>query len=261
MTDPTGRPTTGQDRPRTSTSARRTPTALPHYPAPQQVHPPLLSPGYRSTVLRAPRRSPLALPQGLTEVTGPLLGADRVGPTDHDLTRQHAGEPIGQRIVVHGRVVDSNGRSVPRTLLEVWQANAAGRYRHSRDNWPAPVDPNFTGVGRTLTDAEGRYRLVTVKPGAYPWKNHDNAWRPAHIHFSLFGQAFTQRLVTQMYFPDDPLFAQDPIFNSVPDPRARQRMVSRFDLARTEPEWALAFTFDIVLRGRNATPFADDDDD
>ncbi|MFI7551370.1 protocatechuate 3,4-dioxygenase subunit beta [Micromonospora sediminimaris] len=225
------------------------------------AHPPLLSPGYRSTVSRAPQQPLTYLPQRLTEVTGPLLGEGRLGELDHDLTRQHDGEPLGQRIIVHGRVLDGDGRVVPHTLVEIWQANAAGRYRHAADTWPAPLDPNFTGVGRALTDADGRYRFVTVQPGAYPWRNHDNAWRPAHIHFSLFGRAFTQRLVTQMYFPGDPLFFQDPIFNSVRDERARQRMVARYDHAATRPEWALAYEFDIVLRGREATVFEDEDDD
>jgi len=224
-------------------------------------HPPLDSPDYRSTALRHPSRPLVALPQRLTEVTGPLLGEDRVGEHDHDLTRQHAGEPAGQRIIVTGRVLDGDGRPVPRTLVEIWQTNAAGRYRHPVDNWPAPLDPNFDGVGRAMTDAEGRYRFVTVKPGAYPWKNHDNAWRPAHIHFSLFGRAFTQRLVTQMYFPDDPLLGQDPIVNAVPDPAARARLVSAYDHAVTQPEWALGFTWDIVLRGRDATPLEEPHDD
>jgi protocatechuate 3,4-dioxygenase beta subunit len=218
----------------------------------------LLYPAYRSTVLRAPSRPLTLLPHLLTEVTGPLLGADRVGKLDHDLTRQHAGEPLGERIIVTGRVLDSDGRPVPDSLVEVWQANAAGRYRHSGDQHPAPLDENFTGVGRCMTDQDGRYRFVTVKPGAYPWKNHHNAWRPAHIHFSLFGRAFTQRLVTQMYFPGDPLFDHDPIFNSIPDPIARQRLVARFDLGVTEPEWALGYQFDIVLRGRDATPMEDE---
>ena len=224
------------------------------------VHPDYLYPAYVSTRARAPGEKLLALPESLTELTGPVLGADRVGKDDDDLTRAHGAEPIGQRIVVEGRVLDSDGRAVPHTLVEIWQANAAGRYRHAVDDWPAPLDPNFTGVGRTLTDADGSYRFTTIKPGAYPWRNHHNAWRPAHIHFSLFGQAFTQRLVTQMYFPDDPLFSQDPIYNSVPE-AARTRMVSRFDLDRTRPEWALAFTFDIVLRGRDATPFESEADD
>ncbi|GAA5126592.1 protocatechuate 3,4-dioxygenase subunit beta [Haloechinothrix salitolerans] len=219
-------------------------------------HPPLDSPGYRSTALRHPTQPLTLLPHRLTEVTGPLLGPGRIGPLDHDLTRQHAGEPIGQRIIVYGRVLDADGRPIPDSLVEIWQANAGGRYRHTGDRWPSPLDPNFDGVGRTLTDADGRYEFVTIKPGAYPWRNHDNAWRPAHIHFSLFGRSFTQRLVTQMYFPDDPLFGQDPIFNSVPE-RARSRLIARFDLDRTQPEWALAFEFDIVLRGRDATPLED----
>jgi protocatechuate 3,4-dioxygenase beta subunit len=178
-----------------------------------------------------------------------------VGPLDHDLTRQHDGEPVGQRIFVVGRVLDGNGRPVPHTLVEIWQANASGRYRHPRDDWPGALDPNFTGAGRAASDADGRYLFVTVRPGAYPWKNHRNAWRPAHIHFSLFGQSFSQRLVTQMYFPDDPLFFQDPILNSIPDPAARQRLIARYDHDATRPEWALGFHFDIVLRGRDATPF------
>jgi protocatechuate 3,4-dioxygenase beta subunit len=222
--------------------------------APEGTHPPLRYAQYRSTGLRAPSQPPVVLRHRLTEITGPLLTGD-IGPTDHDLTAQHPGEPIGQRIVVFGRVLDSDGRAVPDTLVEVWQANAAGRYAHARDNWPAPLDPNFTGGGRVLTDSRGDYSFTTVRPGAYPWGNHHNAWRPAHIHFSLFGQAFTQRLVTQMYFPDDPLFAQDPIFNSVPDEAARRRMVSTFDLDATRADWALAYRFDIVLRGRDQTPF------
>jgi protocatechuate 3,4-dioxygenase, beta subunit len=221
------------------------------------THPPYLYPDYQSSRLRAPSRPLTLLPQRLTEVTGPLLGEGRVGPLDHDLTRQHQGEPIGQRIIVSGRVLDGDGRPVPRTLLEVWQTNSAGRYSHRVDQHPAPLDPNFTGVGRALTDDDGRYRLVTIHPGAYPWRNHPNAWRPAHIHFSLFGRAFTQRLITQMYFPGDPLFGQDPIFNSIPDPAARQRLIASFDLDTTVPEWALGYHFDIVLRGRAATPMED----
>ncbi|HWB38076.1 MAG TPA: protocatechuate 3,4-dioxygenase subunit beta [Rugosimonospora sp.] len=233
--------------------------AGPNYPRPVGLHPPLATGAYRSTLLRAPSRPLVVLPQHLTEVTGPLLGADRVRPGDADLTRPAgvAGEALGQRIVVRGRVLDGDGRPVPHTLVEVWQANAAGRYRHSRDNWPAPLDPNFTGAGRVLTDERGNYEFLTVRPGIYPWGNHPNAWRPAHIHFSLFGRAFPQRLVTQMYFPDDPMFAHDPIFNSIPDPAARQRLVSRFDLDGTAAAWALGYTFDIVLRGRNATPMED----
>jgi protocatechuate 3,4-dioxygenase beta subunit len=231
---------------------------LPRYTRPVGVHPALLSPEYGSTVLRAPSKPLVLLPHNLTEVTGPLLGAERITETDNDLTRQHDGEPLGQRIIVYGRVLDSDGRAVPDTLLEVWQANASGRYRHAVDNWPAPLDPNFTGVGRTVTDAEGRYRFVTIKPGAYPWRNHPNAWRPAHIHLSVFGRSFAQRLVTQMYFPGDPLFAFDPIFNSVRDPAARERMVSQLDWETTTPEWALGYRFDIVVDGPAATPLDDD---
>jgi len=209
---------------------------------------------YRSTRLRAPARALRPLRHGLTEVTGPLLGEDRVGPLDHDLTRGGEGQPLGERIIVHGRVLEDDGRPVRDTLVEVWQANAAGRYAHTADRHPAPLDPSFEGAGRCLTDGEGRYRFVTVRPGAYPWGNHDNAWRPAHIHFSLFGRAFAQRLVTQMYFPGDPLFAHDPIFNSVRDAAARARLVAALDLSATEPEWALAYRFDLVLRGREETP-------
>lgn len=234
---------------------------LPTYRLPEGVHPPLDSPDYYSTTLRHPKEPPTLLPQRLTELTAPVLGSDRVHEGDNDLTTQHGGEPVGQRIILHGRVLEEDGRPVPHTLVEIWQANAAGRYRHQWDDWPAPLDPHFTGVGRTLTDAEGRYRFTTIKPGAYPWRNHPNAWRPAHIHFSLFGRAFTQRLVTQMYFPDDPLFFQDPIYNAVRGERARRRMISRFDYEQTRDHWALAFEFDIVLRGPDASVFEDEEDD
>jgi protocatechuate 3,4-dioxygenase beta subunit len=223
------------------------------------THPPLDYPDYRSTRLRFPRRPLVALPQRLGEVTGPLLGEGRVGQRDHDLTVQHPGEPLGERIVVEGRVLDGAGRPVGGTLVEVWQANAGGRYRHDGDQHPAPLDPNFSGAGRCVTDAEGRFRFVTVKPGAYPWGNHHNAWRPAHIHVSVFGRAFVQRLITQMYFPGDPLFAFDPILSSVPQ-AARERLVSRLDMGLTTPEWALGYRWDIVLRGRDATPLEDGED-
>jgi len=216
--------------------------------------PPYLYPEYRSTELRAPKRPLAILPHTLSELSGPVFGAEDVGELDNDLTRQHAGEPLGERIVVTGRVLESDGRPVRNALIEIWQTNAAGRYAHDGDRHPAPLDPNFTGAGRCLSDDEGRYRFVTVKPGAYPWRNHPNAWRPAHIHFSLFGRAFVDRLVTQMYFPGDPLFQFDPIFQSVRDPQARERMVARFDLDRTEPEWALGYEFDVVLGGSRATP-------
>jgi protocatechuate 3,4-dioxygenase beta subunit len=197
----------------------------------------------------------IQLPHTLTERTGLLYGHNPIGETDHDLTRQCSGEPLGERIIVTGRVSDEDGRPVPNTLVEVWQANSGGRYRHSRDNHPAPLDPNFLGAGRAMTDDNGTYRFVSVKPGAYPWANHHNAWRPAHIHFSLFGSAFLARLVTQMYFPNDPLLPLDPILQSIPDEGARARLVSVLDLSVTEPEWALGYRFDIVLRGRRATPF------
>jgi protocatechuate 3,4-dioxygenase beta subunit len=230
------------------------------YPRVTGVHPPLDSPEYGSSRLRSPARPPLVIPQTVTELTGPALGERDFDRLDFDLTHQHAGAPLGERIIVHGRLLDSGGRPIPHSLVEVWQANAAGRYQHDLDRHPAPLDPNFSGAGRCLTDADGRYRFVTIKPGAYPWKNHHNAWRPAHIHFSVFGRAFVQRLVTQMYFPGDPLFGQDPIFNSVPV-AARDRMIARFDLDATEPEWALGFQFDIVLRGPSATPFEDEEED
>jgi protocatechuate 3,4-dioxygenase, beta subunit len=224
------------------------------------VDPPYLYPDYVGTRLRAPSQPLVVLPSRLTELSGPLLGASQMGELDQDLTRQHAGDPQGQRIIVHGRVLGPDARPVRNSLVEVWQANAAGRYRHAVDTHPAPLDPNFSGAGRTTTDDDGRYRFITVKPGAYPWNNHPNAWRPAHIHFSLFGRNFTQRLITQMYFPDDPLFELDPVFNSIPDPRARERLISRFDLSQTVPEWAIAFEWDIVLGGRSATPSDEDDD-
>ncbi len=233
---------------------------LPRYVRePEDRRTPVAYAGYRSTALRAPLRTPVDLPHRLTEITGPVLGEDRVTASDADLTLRLGGEAQGQRIIVFGRVLDSDGRPVPDALLEVWQANAAGRYRHVVDNWPAPLDPHFDGLGRVVTDSLGRYEFTTIKPGAYPWGNHHNAWRPAHIHFSLFGRAFTQRLVTQMYFPGDPLFGQDPIFNAIP-PSARQRAISTFDLDRTQPDWALAFSWDIVLRGTDQTPFETDDD-
>jgi protocatechuate 3,4-dioxygenase beta subunit len=232
--------------------------ALPEYARPADGnHPPLGFPGYKSTALRHPKQPLVLLPQRLTEVTGPLLGDDLISMADADLTTQHAGEPQGQRIIVSGRVLDSGGRPVPDTLIEIWQTNAAGRYRHAREHHPAPLDPNFTGVGRAITDSGGRYRFITIQPGSYPWGNHHNAWRPAHIHYSLFGRAFTQRLVTQMYFPGDPLLPLDPIYNSVPDEKARARMVAEFSIDDTQPEWALAYRFDIVLRGRTQSVFED----
>ncbi len=238
--------------------AEETPIVLPDDPAfgtEVQVD----YPGYRSTRLRAPSRPLVTLPEELHSLSGPVFGEDAFGERDDDLTRQHDGEPLGERIIVTGRVVDEDGRPIHAALVEVWQANAAGRYRHVVDQHAAPLDPNFSGAGRCLTNDEGRYRFVTVKPGAYPWGNHQNAWRPAHIHFSVFGRAFTQRLVTQMYFPGDPLFPYDPIFNSVRDARSRALLVAELDIATTEPEWALGYRWDIVLGrgGPDTTPLED----
>ena len=217
-------------------------------------------PPYRSTRLRAPKRPPVVLPERFAELEGPVFGHEAVAELDHDLTRHGEGDPLGERIIVQGRMLDDDGRPIPNALVEIWQANAAGRYRHEVDQHPAPLDPNFAGAGRTLTDDEGRYRFVTIKPGAYPWGNHENAWRPAHIHFSLFGRMFTQRLVTQMYFPGDPLFEDDPIFQSVRDPRARELLIARLDLEVTQPEWALGYTWNIVLgRGGHRTTPPDPD--
>jgi protocatechuate 3,4-dioxygenase, beta subunit len=190
----------------------------------------------------------------LSEVTGPVFGYRALGETDNDLTRQHSGEPLGERIFVSGRVLDENSRPVRNALIEIWQANAAGRYRHASDTHNAPLDPNFTGYGRSLTDDYGHYTFTTIKPGAYPWGNHENAWRPQHIHLSLFGAGILSRLVTQMYFPGDPLLADDPIFQSVADETARRRLVSAFDWETTVPMTGLGYRFDVVLRGRDATP-------
>lgn len=220
-----------------------------------ETQPNYLSPQYRSSIKRAPSQPLIYLPHTLSEVTGPVFGPGDVDIKACDLTRRHSGEPLGERIVVSGRVIDENGRPVPNTLVELWQANAAGRYQHKWDNHDAPLDPNFTGCGHILTDAEGRYRFVTIRPGEYPWRNHYNAWRPAHIHFSVFGPAFATRLITQMYFPGDPLLGFDPIFNSTPDEKARERLISQFDWETTLPVQALGYRFDMVLSGRESTPW------
>ncbi|MGH9511881.1 MAG: protocatechuate 3,4-dioxygenase subunit beta [Terriglobales bacterium] len=235
--------------------AKLRPSIIPYRRYEKGSQPDSLYSPYRSSVRRAPAKPLILLPNTLSEVTGPIFGHEEIGETDHDLTAQHSGEPLGERIIVTGRVLDSNGRPIPQTLVEIWQANSAGRYAHAKDQHPAPLDPNFSGAGRTLTDENGGYRFTTIKPGAYPWMNHHNAWRPAHIHFSIFGRAFITRLVTQMYFPGDPLLAFDPVFQSVPDEKARERMISRFDRETTRPEWALGYKFDIVLRGPEAAWF------
>jgi protocatechuate 3,4-dioxygenase beta subunit len=217
-------------------------------------HPLYLSPEYGSTVKRAPTRKLVRIDQTLSEITGPTFTTDWAGPANADLTRQHKGEPIGERIIVAGRVINEDGKPVANTLVEIWQCNSTGRYIHERDQHNAPLDPNFTGKGQVVTDAEGKYRFLTIRPGAYPWRNTHNAWRPAHIHFSVFGPAFATRLVTQMYFPGDPLLPLDSIFNSVPNQEARYRLVSTYDHSLSEAEFALGFRWDIVLRGRQATP-------
>jgi protocatechuate 3,4-dioxygenase beta subunit len=224
---------------------RATPTGT----QPEYLHPP-----YVSSVLRSPRHPLIVVPQTLSELSGPVFGDSKFGEFDGDLTRQHEGEPLGERIIVSGRVLDEDDRPVRGALVEVWQANSAGRYLHKTDQHEAPLDPNFSGAGRFLTDDSGFYRFVSIKPGAYPWQNHANAWRPAHIHFSLFGAGLLTRLVTQMYFPGDPLLDLDPIYNCISDEKAKQRMISRFDLDSTVPNTALGYHYDIVLRGRDATP-------
>ena len=221
------------------------------YPGMQPDH---LHPPYVSSIKRSPTRPLVPIPYTLSEVTGPSFCPELVASAAHDLTRQHPGEPLGERIIVSGRVLDENSRPLTNTLVEIWQANAAGRYLHEVDQHQAPLDPNFTGCGQAVTDAEGRYRFVTIRPGEYPWRNHYNAWRPAHIHFSVFGPAFATRLITQMFFPGDPLLPFDPIFNCTADEKARNRLISVFDWESTVPMHALGYRFDIVLRGRDATP-------
>lgn len=228
---------------------------LPGYrrPAPG-TQPEYLHPPYVSSRKRAPTQPLVPLPDTLSEITGPIFRREIVAVNAFDLTRQGKGEPLGERIVVSGQVLDEDSRPIRESLVEIWQANSAGRYLHKIDQHDAPLDPNFVGVGQTFTDGEGRYRFFTIRPGAYPWRNHPNAWRPQHIHFSLFGPAFATRLVTQMYFPGDPLLDFDPIFNSVPDTAARNSLISKFDWTSTVPDIALGFRFDIILCGRNATP-------
>jgi protocatechuate 3,4-dioxygenase beta subunit len=220
-------------------------------------HPPALTPDYKTSVLRSPRLAMLSLQTSLSEITGPVFGRNELGALDHDMILNYAktGEPIGERTIVHGQVLDENGKGIPNTLVEVWQANAGGRYRHKNDNYLAPIDPNFGGCGRTMTDDDGYYAFRTVKPGAYPFRNHLNSWRPAHIHFSLFGSGFGQRLITQMYFEGDPLIARDSILGTIPDPAARQRLVAQLDFNASVPLDSLAYRFDIVLRGTRQTLF------
>ena len=233
----------------------RTAAAVPFSRPRPGEQPPYLYEPYVSTIKRAPRRTPLPITHTLSEVTGPDFAGGWAGKLSSDLTRPgEKGEAQGQRIIVAGRLLDEDERPIPRSLVEVWQCNAAGRYLHDGDVHDAPLDPNFTGYGRLMTNDQGEYRLLTIKPGSYPWRNTYNAWRPAHIHFSVFGNAFATRLITQMYFPGDPLLATDPVYNSVPDEAARRRLISGYDAALSEAEYALGYRFDIVLRGRAATP-------
>jgi protocatechuate 3,4-dioxygenase beta subunit len=220
---------------------------------PPETQPRLDFPPYRSTLLRHPTRNPQPADPEAAELFAPVFGRQDVDPLEADLTIQRNGEPIGQRIVLTGRIVDGDGRPVTGQLVEIWQANAAGRYVHQHEQHPAPLDPNFVGAGRCLTDADGVYRFTTIRPGAYPWANHLNAWRPAHIHFSVFGTDFTQRLVTQMYFPDDPLFPLDPIYQSIADPAARERLVAHYDHGLNQPDVSLGFRWDVVLGGARPT--------
>ncbi|MCH8628041.1 protocatechuate 3,4-dioxygenase subunit beta [Arsenicicoccus piscis] len=213
---------------------------------------------YRSSILRHPTKAPRPVDPESIELWSPAFGQRDVHTLESDLTIQHKGEPLGERIILRGKIVDGDGRPVAGQLLEIWQANSAGRYVHKRDQHPAPLDPNFTGVGRAITGADGSYEFTTIKPGPYPWKNHFNAWRPAHIHFSLFGTQFTQRMITQMYFPGDPLFALDPIYQAIVDPAARQRLVATYDHDITSHEWATGYSFDLVLTGTHRTPFETD---
>ncbi|MGB8682209.1 MAG: protocatechuate 3,4-dioxygenase subunit beta [Candidatus Binatus sp.] len=220
------------------------------------AHPPYDSPAYASTHKRAPHQAPVRLEHTLSEITGPCIAREVLAAanSENDLTHCNGGEALGERIIVTGRVIDEDGRAIPHSVIEIWQANAAGRYSHAEDRHDAPLDPHFAGIGRVVTDEHGAYRFMTVKPGAYPWRNHHNAWRPNHIHLSLFGPSFATRLVTQMYFPGDPLLALDPIYNSVPDHSARERLIATFDIEVTIPEYALGYRFDFVLRGRDSTP-------
>jgi len=232
-------------------------TLQPYTSLDRDIHPPYLHESYKATIKRSPQKPLVPLRQTLSDLTGPVYGEDALRPLDNDLSSNAAvnGEPLGERIIVTGRMLDDTGRPVRNALIEIWQANAAGRYAHIIDQHPAPLDPNFLGAGRCLTDSNGEYRFISIKPGAYPWRNHENAWRPAHIHFSVFGSAFLSRLVTQMYFPGDPLLALDPIYNSIPDEKARQRLISNYAHDVTWPDWALGYRFDIVVCGPQQTPF------
>lgn len=230
----------------------------PYYQRDRQWQPPALTRDYKTSVSRSPQYSMISLETTVSEATGPVFGHNDIDPLDRDLLSNYAkpGEsPIGERIILHGRVLDENARPASNTLVEIWQANAGGRYRHKKDTYLAPIDPNFGGCGRTLTDENGCYSFRTVKPGAYPWRNWVNSWRPAHIHISVFGEAFAQRLITQCYFEGDPLIAKCPIVSTIPDPEAIEQLIARLDMNATIPLDTIAYKLDIVLRGRRSTLF------
>lgn len=228
-----------------------------YYQRDRTLHPPALTPDYKTTTARSPRYSLISLQNSVSEITGPVFGHNDIDPLDNDLVRNYAkdADPVGERIILHGRVLDENARPVPNTLVEIWQANASGRYRHKKDTYLGALDPNFGGCGRTLTDENGYYFFRTIKPGAYPWRNWVNSWRPAHIHVSVFGAAFVQRLITQLYFEGDPLIPHCPIVKTIPDSEAIEQLIARLDLNATVPLDSIAYKFDIVLRGRRSTLF------
>jgi protocatechuate 3,4-dioxygenase beta subunit len=229
-----------------------------YYQRNRDLHPPAFTPGYKTSVARSPRYSLISLQNSVSEVTGPVFDQNDIDPGDNDLLTNYAKadeSPIGERIILHGRILDENARPIPNTLVEVWQANAGGRYRHKKDTYIAPIDPNFGGCGRTLSDETGYFFFRTVKPGAYPWRNHVNNWRPAHIHVSVFGSGFVQRLVTQCYFEGDPFIPLCPIVQTIPDPDAVDQLTAKLDLNATIPLDTVAYKFDIVLRGRRSTLF------
>ncbi|MBC9245854.1 protocatechuate 3,4-dioxygenase subunit beta [Paracoccus sp. 11-3] len=227
------------------------------YQRDRRLHPPALTPDYKTSVARSPRYSMISLQNSISEMTGPVFGHNDIDPVDNDLISNYAkaGDPVGERIIVHGRVLDENAHPVRNTLVEIWQANASGRYRHKKDNYLGALDPNFGGCGRTITDENGYYFFRTIKPGAYPWRNWVNNWRPAHIHVSVFGSGFVQRLITQLYFEGDPLIPLCPIVKTIPDPDAIEQLIAKLDLNSTIPLDSIAYKFDIVLRGRRSTLF------
>jgi len=242
----------------TAADSNQGPEVGPFLPRDRHWHPPALTPRYKTTVLRSPQRALISFSNTLSEMTGPVFGQNVLNELDNDLILNFArpGESAqGPRIIVHGRVLDERGRPVPGVLIEFWQANAAGRYRHKKDGYLAPLDPNFGGCGRTISADDGSYSFRTIRPGPYPWPNGVNDWRPAHIHFSIFGSGFAQRLITQMYFEGDPLIKLDPMIGGLSDPRATEQLIAPLDMARTIPMDATAYKFDIVLRGRRSTLF------